>query len=129
MNQRFAPLTGLGPPGHIDHPRQIALSIDQEDRPHAVAEPVKPFDRGQSSVEGGSAGHVLVAWGGRIVLRAQEKRPGRDPAVLVSRQRGHTQGLERSRDPEGADRVEIVGDDQVLSLILEPIDAMRRALD
>ena len=128
MNQRFAPLTGFRPPGHVDHPRQIALAIDQEDRPHAVAEPVKPFDRRQSGVEAGSSRHVLVTRGGRIVLRAQQERSGRDPPVLVSRQRGHPQRLERRRDPVGADRIEIVRDDQVLGLVLEPIEAMRQLL-
>ena len=52
MNQGFAPVRGVGPPLDIDHSRQVALPIDQEDRPQTVAKPVKPLDRRQASVEG-----------------------------------------------------------------------------
>ena len=128
MDQRFAPLRGVGPASDVDHPRQVALPIDQEDRPHAVAEPVKPLDRRQAGVEGRCTRQVLVGRGGRIVLGAEQEAPGRDSAVLVGRQRGHPQGLERRGDPVGADRIEIVGDDQVFGLVLEPIEAMRELL-
>ena len=35
----------------VDHPEQVALAIDQEDRLDAVAEPVEPLDRRQPGVE------------------------------------------------------------------------------
>ena len=128
MHQGFAPLRGVGPALDIDHPRQVALPIDQEDRPHAVAEPMKSLDRRQASVEGGRSRQVFVSRGGRIVLGAEQKRSGRDAPVLVRRQRGHPQGLERGRDAVGADRVEIIGDDQVFGLVLKPVESMREFL-
>ena len=80
MDQRLAPLDGLGPPGDVDQPRQVPLAIDQEDRPHAVAEPVEPLDRRQPSVEVGRPSPVLVDPGrpGRARCRAAARpsRPG-----------------------------------------------------
>ena len=128
MSQGFAPLRGVRPALDVDHPRQVALAIDQEDRPHAVAEPVKPLDRRQASVEGGCSRQVLVGGGGRIVLGAEQECAGRDSPVLVGRERGHPQGLERRRDAVGANRIEIVGDDQVFGLVLKPVETMRELL-
>ena len=85
MNQGLASLSRVGPSLDIDHPRQVALAIDQEDRVHAVAEPVKSLDRRQASVEGRRPRQVFVSRGGRIVLGAQQECPGRDPAVFISR--------------------------------------------
>ena len=109
-------------------PDQVSLAIDQEKRPHAVAEPVETLDGREPGGEAGGAFDVLVGRRGLIVLGAEQKRPGRDPSVLVSRERGDPKCLEDGRNPVWADRIEVVGDDQVFGLILEAIEAVREFL-
>ena len=54
---------------------------------------------------------------GRVVGGAEQQGAGRDPAVLVGRQRRDPQRLQRGGDPERVGRVEVVGDDQVLDRV------------
>ena len=118
-------LRGVGPALDIDHPRQVPLAIDQEDRPHAVTEPMKTLDRGQAGGEGGRSRQVPVSRRSRIVLGAEQECSGRHAAVFVGRERGHTQRLERRRNAVGTDCIEIVRDDQVFRLVLKPVETTR----
>jgi hypothetical protein len=129
MDQRLAALGDRRPAGHVDQPHQVTLVVDQEHRSHPVAEPVEPLDCRQPCIEIRRAFPILAVRRGRIVLRAQEQRPHRDPPVLVGRQRRHPQRLQRRGDAIGADRCEIIGNDQVLGLIAEPIETMSQLLD
>ena len=128
MKQRLASLRGFGPAGHVDEPDEVTLPIDQEKRTDAVAKPVKTLDGRQSGREAGGPFQILVSRCGLIVFGAEQKCPGRDSSVLVSREGRHSQRLEYGRDPVRADRIEIVGDDQVFGLILESVKAMSQLL-
>ena len=52
------------------------------------------------------------------------KAPSRDPPVLVGRQRGHPERLERGGDAEGVGEVEVFGDDHVFQDVVEPLRAV-----
>ena len=128
MNQGLASLGGLCPAGDVDQADQVALAIDQEKRPDAVAEPVEALDGGEAGGEAGGTFDVLVGRSGLIVLGAEQEGAGRDFSVLVSRERRDAKRLEGGGNAVRADRIEIVGDDQVFGLILEAIEAVRELL-
>ena len=85
---------------------------------------MEALDGREPGGEAGGTFDVLVGRGGLIVLGAEQERPGRDSSVLVSRERSDPKCLEDRGNPVRADRIEIVGDDQVFGLILEAIEAV-----
>jgi hypothetical protein len=123
MSEGLGSLCGVRPALDIDHPRQVALTIDQEDRPHAVAKAVKPLDRGQAGREGGRARQVFVSRRGRVVLGAEQECSGRDSPVFVCGESGHAQSLERRGYAVGANGIQVVGDDKVFGLVLKSVEA------
>ncbi len=128
MHQRVGPLRQLRPPAHVNHPYQLALPVDEEERVHAIAKTVKSLDRREAGIEGRRSLAILAVRRGRVVGSSQQKRAGRHATVLIRRQRGHSESLERRRYPVVIDRVEIIGDDQVLGQILKAVDPMRQLL-
>ena len=89
---------------------------------------MEALDGREPCVEAGGTFDVLVSRGGLIVLGAEQKRAGRDPSVFVGGERRDPKGLESGGNSVRADRIEIVGDDQVFGLVLEAIEAVRELL-
>ena len=69
MGQRFGTLHALGPALDVDRPGEIALVIDQEDRPQAVAESMNAFNRRQMNVIPRRAWRIDSTRRGGVVLR------------------------------------------------------------
>ena len=124
MRQGLGPLRLLGPSLDVHDLRQVSLAIDQEERAHPVAEPVEPLDRRQPGVEPRRPLRVHPAGLGGVVRRAEQQGPQRDPPVLVGRERGHPERLERGGDAEGVGEVEVFRDDHVFQDVVEPLRAV-----
>jgi len=108
----------------MKHAEKIAEMIDQEERLDAVAKPVEALDRRQSGVEPGRCLGVGSIGVRRVVIRSQQKGPGRDAPVLIGRQGGHPQGFQGGGNAIRAHRAKKVGDDQVFGQVLEPLQAI-----
>ena len=128
MNEGLAALGGVGPASDVDQADEVTLAIDEEEGSDAVAEPVKALDGGEAGGEAGGALDVLVGRGGLIVFGAEQEGAGRDFSVFVRRECGDAKRFEGGGNAVGADRIEVVGDDQVFGLILKAIKAVREFL-
>ena len=93
------------PPPYVDDVGELALLVDEEERPPAVAEPVQALQAGQLDTEGeglrgcGTAG---MGWSGLVVRTGTEDQgPGGDSTVLVGREGHGPQGQDDFGDPAG----------------------------
>ena len=85
---------------------------------------MEPLDRRQPGVEPRRPLRVRPAGLGGVVRRAEQQGPQRDPPVLVGRQRGDPQRLQRGGDAEGVGEVEVFRDDHVLQDVVEQLRAV-----
>ena len=112
----------------VGHPEKVALSIDDEQGLHTVAEPMETLDGREPGVEPRGSLGIDSLGVRRVAIASQQERPRRDAPVLVSGQRGHPQRLERGGNAIRADRLEKVGDDQVFSQVLKTLQAIGEIL-
>ena len=93
------------PPPDVDEVGELALLIDEEEGPPAVAEPVQALEAGEldAEVEGLEGCATAVAGHFRAVVRSGTEDQGSrgDPAVLVGREGEGTQGEDDLGDPAG----------------------------
>lgn len=112
-------LDGIGPVGHIDDTDEIAMPVNKENGPDAVAQAMEAFDGGEADVVAGGTGRVGAIGLGRIVGSAEEQHARGEVAIFVSGESGGAEGFEGGGDADGVGRGELFGDDQVLNLIGE----------